>query len=285
MVVQHRHQLRLLLPRGALEEPRLVVAAVVDVRARQREILEDEHAGLIRLAVELRRQNVGHDAKRVEVGRLCGRDVGGEKLRAELVQPVRRCIARAAQEHWPSIDGKAPPPRSDVPGQLTKRKPVVDARRLGPVGRARDDLGAIHVPLAEAPRLPPLGAGERQPHGHRLLHPAAESDFSAELERLAARNRDHELDLTVHLPAVQVAQARLYLEPSVTRLEARLKSEPVHRDRADVLELDRLPQPERDLGSVWLWQTRVRGGRVRLEVAVVEQAHDVALLLRLRLDR
>src|SRR2546426_1184751 len=102
---------------------------------------------------------------------------------------------------------------------------------------------------------------------------------------LAVGNRAQGLDLPAHLPAVEFARARLDLEPSVTRLEARLESEPVHRDRADVLELDRLPQPERDLGSVGLWQTRVRGGRVRLEVAVVEQAHDVALLLRLRLDR
>ena len=79
MVVQHRHHLRLLRPRRVLEETRFVVSPVVDVRAGQGQVLEDEHAGVIRLPVEIRRQDIGDHAKGIEVGRLRGRDVGHEQ--------------------------------------------------------------------------------------------------------------------------------------------------------------------------------------------------------------
>ncbi len=85
------------------------------------------------------------------------------------------------------------------------------------------------------------------------------------------------------MPPIEVAQARLDLDAAVAGLESRLDPHPVDRDRAHILELDGTPQAYGHLQLVLLGQARERGGRVRLEVAVVEQTHDVTLLVGLRL--
>ena len=285
MVVQHRHHFGLLLPRRALEEPRLIVSPVIDVRAGQREILKQQHPGLIRLAVEIGRQHVGDDAERIQVGCLGGHDVGREQLGGELVQSVRRRVARAAQKHRPSVDGKAPPAMPDVPGQLAKGKHVVDPRRFGAVPVTGDHLGAIHMLLPEPPGLPSLRARKRQAHGDRLFHSAAKPHLAPEPDRIATLGGHGELDLAVHLAAIEVAQARFHLEPAVSGFEGGTQPQPVDSDRAHVFELDRLPQAKGHLLPVVLRKARVSGRRIRLEVAVVEETHDVALLLRLGLDR
>ena len=133
--------------------------------------------------------------------------------------------------------------------------------------------------------MPTLDLGERKAHRHRLLGPAGEAHVAAEPEHIPARRRQDELDLAVHLAAVEVAEPRLHLEPAVTRLEGWLQAQPVHRDGSDIFELHGLPQAERHLDAVRLRQARVSGRGVGFQVSVVEQAHDVALLLWLRLDR
>ena len=115
MVVEHRDHLHLLLASGVLEESRLVVAAVIDVRAGQRQVLEDEHACFVSLPIEVPRQYVGDHAKSVDVGLLCGREVRREDIRPELVEPVCGRVARAAQKHGSPIDRKAPAARADIP--------------------------------------------------------------------------------------------------------------------------------------------------------------------------
>src|SRR5438067_1924280 len=88
-----------------------------------------------------------------------------------------------------------------------------------------------------------------------------------------------------NVSAVRVPEPRLHLGPAVTRLEGWLQAQPVHRDGSDIFELHGLPQAERHLDAVRLRQARVSGRGVGFQVSVVEQAHDVALLLWLRLDR
>src|SRR3984893_19336507 len=65
----------------------------------------------------------------------------------------------------------------------------------------------------------------------------------------------------------------------------RLEPHPVDGDGTDVLEPDRSPEPDRDLPLIRIGQARVRRGRIRLQLAVVEDAHDVALLVGLSLNR
>src|SRR5581483_3903186 len=65
------------------------------------------------------------------------------------------------------------------------------------------------------------------------------------------RDRSHyDLDLAVHLAAVEVAKAGFHVEPPGPRLERRLEPHPVHGHRADVLQLDGPPQSERHLPSI-----------------------------------
>src|SRR5260370_2940707 len=80
-------------------------------------------------------------------------------------------------------------------------------------------------------------------------------------------------------------RSTLFPYTTLFRSETRLQVNPVDPDRPDVLKLDRPPETDRHLQSIWLRKARVGGGRVGLQVAVVEQAHDVALFLGLRLDR
>src|SRR5439155_7768938 len=93
-----------------------------------------------------------------------------------------------------------------------------------------------------------------------------------------------EHDLAFHLPAVDLAHPRTHLEPSVAALEARLDAHPVDRYRPDVLELDWAPQPDRHLEPEAVGYARIGRRGIWLQVAVVEQAHDVSLLLGFRLD-
>ncbi len=139
--------------------------------------------------------------------------------------------------------------------------------------------------VTEAPWLPSARAGKRKAHGQRLVRAAGHPHLSLEPQRLSPRHWNAELDLTLHLPAIEIAQPRLDLEPAVATLEVRLDPHPVDRDRPGVLELDRAPQPDRDLPLVPVGQAPERGRGIRPEVSVVEQTHDVALLVRLALDR
>jgi len=50
--------------------------------------LHQEHAGRIRKPVKLGRQDVGDDAKRIEVGFLGDAKVGIESLRGQLVEAI-----------------------------------------------------------------------------------------------------------------------------------------------------------------------------------------------------
>ena len=143
----------------------------------------------------------------------------------------------------------------------------------------------INVLLPEAPGFPTPGIGKRKPHGHGLLHAAAQPHLAPKAKPITAGPGHDQLDLTVHLAAIEVAQTGLDLESAVATFEAWFEPEPIDRDGSHILEPDRLPQAERNLGPVGLGQARVGRRGVRLEVAVVEEAHDVALLFRLRFDR
>ena len=138
---------------------------------------------------------------------------------------------------------------------------------------------------AKTPWLPPLRAGKGKAHRHRLLGAARQVHLAAQSQRVTAGDRHDELNLAVHVPSVEVAKPRLDLEPAVSRLEARLDPHPVDPYRPDVLQLHRLPQAQRDLGLIGLGKARISRRRIGLELAVVEDAHDVALLLRLPLER
>ena len=72
------------------------------------QILEHEHAGLVRLPVEVRGQDVGDDPQRIDIGLFCGGEIGRKGSWIQLVQAIRRRVASAAQEYRPSVDGKAP---------------------------------------------------------------------------------------------------------------------------------------------------------------------------------
>src|SRR4029077_3994661 len=156
-------------------------------------------------------------------------------------------------------------------------------------GYARDHLGAIHRLLAEAPRFPSLRARKREAHGDGLLASTCKPHLAVKTKwcgRLASADRaDHELDLAFHLPAVEVAEPGLHLQPPVARFELRVEAHPIDRDRADVLEADRTPDADRNLPAVRIRQARISRRRVGLQLAVVEDAHHVPLLLGLRLDR
>ena len=128
MVVEHGHHLGLLLPRRVFEEAGLVSPGVIDVGAGQGQVLQDEHSGLIRLPVEIRRQDAGHDSQRIDAGLLRSSDVVREFFRAQLVEAKRRRVAGATQEHRPSVHCQAPTPGADVPRELAKGEHVVDAR-------------------------------------------------------------------------------------------------------------------------------------------------------------
>ena len=178
MVLEHRHHLRQLLARRGLEESGLVAARVINVRARQRQVLEEEQACLVGLAVEIARQHVGDHAQRVDPGLLGERDVGRETVGGQLVEPVRGRVAGPAQEHGSPVDAKAPAPRADVPRQLSKSKSVFHARGLEPIVCARHQLRAVDMTLTEAPGLPPFGAGKCQAHRHRVLLAAGEVNLA-----------------------------------------------------------------------------------------------------------
>src|SRR5216683_2140154 len=284
-VVKHLDHLRLLLSRGLLEKASIVARRVIDVRARQRKVLDDEHARRVGATVEVVGQDVGDHTKGVEIGLLRRCEVGIESRGSQLIEPVRRRVAGASKKYRPPVYREGPPARADIPRQLAKRERVVHASRFGRPPSTRDELRAVDRLLTEPPRIPPARAGKGEPHGHRVVSSACEAHLALEAQRLAARHRHAELDLPLHLATVEVAQPRLDFEAPIAALEVRLDPHPVDRDRPDVLELDGAPQSDRHLPLVSLGKASIRRRGVRLQVAVVEQPHDVALLLRRDLDR
>src|SRR5207245_7305026 len=116
--------------RGDIEEARVVASRVVGVGAQQWQLLKEEHAGFIGLPVKLDGQDIGQQAKGVDVGILGDAKVGIETLRCQLVEAIRRRIARASQERRPAVDGKVPAAWTDVPLDLSEPEGILDARRL-----------------------------------------------------------------------------------------------------------------------------------------------------------
>src|ERR1700687_2644635 len=107
---------------------------------------------------------------------------------------------------------------------------------------------------------------------------------SREPQGFSPGHRDDELRLALHVPSIQVAQASFNLDATIAAFEARLDPHPVDGDRAHVLELDGTPEADRHLDLVLLRQAGVCGGGIWLEIAVVEETHDVALLVWLHLN-
>ena len=93
-----------------------------------------------------------------------------------------------------------------------------------------------------------------------------------------------EVDLSIHLAAVQIPQADLDVEPSVRGFEMRLQSQPVDGDRTEIFELDRAPQPERNLPTIWLTQAHVGRRWIGTQLPVVEVPHQMAFAVELDLD-
>ena len=124
--------------------------------------------------------------------------------------------------------------------------------RLGAAGDAGDQLRAVCRLLAKPPRLPALRAGEGEAHRQRLLVPAAQMDLSSQSQRIPAGRIHDQLNLAIHVAAIKVAQAGLYLQPAIICLDVRLEAHPVDGDRAHVLKLDRAPQTDRHLPSIGL---------------------------------
>src|SRR5258708_8130353 len=153
-VMKHLDHLRLLLSRGLLEKASIVARRVIDVRARQRQVLDDEHARGVGAPVEVARQDVGDHTKGVEVGLLRRCEVGIESLGSQLIEPVRRCVAGASQKYRSPVYREGPPARADIPRQLAKRKRVIHASRFGRPPATPDDLPAPHLPPTPPPRLP-----------------------------------------------------------------------------------------------------------------------------------
>src|SRR5207237_4865194 len=162
-------------------------------------------------------------------------DVGREDFGGQLVESVRGCIARPANEDRPAVDAKAPPALADVPGQLAKSKPVLDPRRLDAVGGARDQLRVVDRLAPEAPGLPTFRAGQRKADGHRVLRAPGQVDLAPDAQGLASRHGHDQLDLAVHVSSVQVAKSRLDREPAVSTLAGRPDAHPVDGDRPYVL--------------------------------------------------
>jgi len=89
-----------------------------------------------------------------------------------------------------------------------------------------------------------------------------------------------------HVPAVEVAQPRLGVEHAdVARLEPGAETEPVQRNRAQVLQLDATPEADRHLPAVRLGKAEVGTGGVGAGVPVVEDPHHVLLAGEVGLDR
>ena len=273
-----------------LEEARVVRTRLIRVGAEQRQFLQQQHSRLVCQPVEIAWQHVGDHPQGIEVRFLRQPQVCRELLGGELVHSMRWRVARAAQEHRAVVYREAPPARADVPFEVPEPERILHAGRFR-AAHLHCHLGAVESWLPESPRLPPERARQRQAHGNRVVAPAGDAKLAlVHLQVQAAvrsprHRRDHELHLAVHLPAVQVAQPRLHLEAPVAGFEARLEAKPVDDDRADVLELDRPPQPERHLPPVRLAEAHVSRGRVGPQVAVVEVAHYMALAVELRLDR
>ena len=184
MVLQHRDHLSLLLARRGLEEARLIASGVINVGAGQRKVLQHEHARFVSEAIEVPRQNVGHDAQRIDVRLFRHRDIRRESFGIQLVEPVGRRVARAAQEHGTAVDAKTPATRADIGRERAEREGFLDTRGLDAVARARDELGAVHRLRAEAPRFPFLRAGERKTHRHCLLCSAAQVHLTSQPQRI-----------------------------------------------------------------------------------------------------
>src|SRR5258708_2752956 len=162
-VVKHLDHLRLLLSRGLLEKASIVARRVIDVRARQRQVLDDEDARRIGAPVEVVGQDGGDHSKGVEVGLLRRCEVGVESLGSQLIEPVRRRVAGASKKYRSPVHRQGPSARADVPRQLAKSKRVLYPSRFGRPRSTRDELGAVDRLLAEPPRIPPASAGKREP--------------------------------------------------------------------------------------------------------------------------
>src|SRR5713226_1561583 len=200
-----------------------------------------------------------------------------------------RARSKRPQEHRPAVDREAPTAGPDVPFQLPERECVLDAGRLRAARGAGDHPGAIHRLLTKAPGFPAPRAGQGELHRHGLLSPAGQPHLAMQAQgcrrSILAGGGDHDLDLPLHLAPVEIAQPGLDFQPSVAGFETRLETHPLDRDRTDVLELDRAPQPDRHLPAIWVGNARIRRCWIRLQLSVVEDTHDVPLYVGLGLDR
>src|SRR5437773_36255 len=122
-------------------------------------------------------------------------EVGITLQPGQLVESIRRGVARASKEHRATIHGEAPSARSDVPLKLSEGEGVMHPGRLGAAGNAGDQLRAVRRLLAKPPRLPALRAGEGEAHRQRLLVPAAQMDLSSQSQRIPAGRIHDQLNL------------------------------------------------------------------------------------------
>ena len=144
-LIDHRHR----LPHRFRREPRFV-----HIPPLQREVLPDQHAGLVRLPVEVFALDMRVDADRIDARLLHQAEIEPVERRRHLAEPLRRDVVRAAQEDAAAI--QLPLAFRGIEGDRAEAKHAADAVEDRAAAIDHLDVEAIQVRMPALPHLPAL---------------------------------------------------------------------------------------------------------------------------------